>query len=232
MSINDPYNFGASSALRGYNPNLISNAPAAQSGGTMNMSDTERLAQLMQGNLSGQLDTSDKLAALSALLRSVGRGSQVSPQQALQQFQQQKMQEVQGKIQLEQLRKSAQRKAELDALKAQYVANAPNPQSARELQLMSDEDFSSFLREKNKPTQQSLEGIRAQLADLYGFGTPAYNQALKAYIERQQTFTGPGGGVYTQKPVTLPSLPTGTPQGAGVPNRAEVLAELKKRGVI
>jgi len=196
------------------------------------MTDAERLAQIMQGNLAGQLNSGDKLSALGALLKSVSRGSTTTPQQVIQGLQQQKMQEFQGKIQLEQLRKSAQRKAELDALKAQYVANAPNPQSARELQLMSDEDFSSFLREKNKPTQQSLEGIRAQLADLYGFGTPAYNQALKAYIERQQTFTGPGGGVYTQQPVTLPSLPTGTPQGAGVPNRAEVLAELKKRGVI
>jgi len=232
MNVNDPFGFMQSSSVRGYNPNLVSSVPAAPSANAANMSDTERLAQLMQGNLAGQLDKGDKLAALSVLLRSVGRGSQVSPQQALAQFQQQKMQEVQGRIQIEQLRKAAERKAQLDALKAEYVSNAPNPQAARELQLMSDEDFSAFLRERNKPTQQSLDGIRAQLADLYGFGTPQYNQALKAYIERQQTFAGPGGAVYTQQPVTLPALPTGQPQGTSAPNRAEVLAELKKRGVI
>lgn len=115
------------------------------------MSDTERLAQLMQGNFTGQLDTSDKLAALSALLRSVGRGSQVSPQQALQQFQQQKMQEVQGRIQMDQLRKQAEQQAQLNALKAEYIANAPDAQTARELQLMTPEDFSAFLRERRKP---------------------------------------------------------------------------------
>lgn len=196
------------------------------------MSDTERLAQLMQGNLSGQLDTSDKLAALSALLRSVGRGSQVSPQQALQQFQQQKMQEVQGRIQMDQLRKQAEQQSQLNALKAEYIANAPDAQTARELQLMTPEDFSAFLRERRKPQQQSLDGIRAQLADLYGFGTPEYNQALKSYIERPQTFAGPGGAVYTQQPVTLPALRTGQPQASRVPNRADVIAELRKRGVI
>jgi hypothetical protein len=173
------------------------------------MTDAEQLAQLMQGNLAGQLSGSDKLMALSALLRSVSRGRTQTPEQALQGFQQQKMQEVQGRIQIEQLRKAAERKAQLDALKAEYVSNAPNPQAARELQLMNEEDFSAFLRERNKPTQQSLDGIRAQLADLYGFGTPQYNQALKSYIERQQTFAGPGGAVYTQQPVTLPALPTG-----------------------
>ena len=199
---------------------------------TQPMTDAEQLAQIMQGNLAGQLNTGDKLSALGALLKSVSRGSQTSPQQVIQGLQQQKMQEVQGRLQLDQLRKAAERKAQLDALKAEYVSNAPNPQAARELQLMSDEDFSAFLRERNKPTQQSLDGIRAQLADLYGFGTPQYNQALKSYIERQQTFAGPGGAVYTQQPVTLPALPTGQPQGTTAPNRAEVLAELKKRGVI
>jgi len=117
------------------------------------MSDTERLAQLMQGNFSGQLDSSDKLAALSALLRSVGRGSQVSPQQALQQFQQQKMQEVQGRIQIDQLRKQAEQKAQLAAVKAQYISQLEqtNPQLARAVQLMNADDFAKLVIEQNKP---------------------------------------------------------------------------------
>lgn len=117
------------------------------------MSDTERLAQLMQGNFSGQLDSSDKLAALSALLRSVGRGSQVSPQQALQQFQQQKMQEVQGRIQIDQLRKQAEQQAQLAAVKAQYISQLEqtNPQLARAVQLMNADDFAKLVIEQNKP---------------------------------------------------------------------------------
>ena len=117
------------------------------------MSDTERLAQLMQGNFTGQLDTSDKLAALSALLRSVGRGSQISPQQALQQFQQQKMQEGQGRIQMDQLRKQAEQQAQLNAVRQQYISelSQTNPQLARAVQLMSADDFAKLIVEQNKP---------------------------------------------------------------------------------
>lgn len=181
MNVNDPFGFMQSSSVRGYNPNLVSSVPTAPSANAANMSDTERLAQLMQGNLAGQLDKGDKLAALSVLLRSVGRGSQVSPQQALAQFQQQKMQEVQGRIQIEQYRKAAERKAQLDALKAEYVSNAPNPQAARELQLMSDEDFSAFLRDRNKGESDTYLKRLGTLADLRK-NNPAMAKAYEALI--------------------------------------------------
>ena len=115
------------------------------------MSDAERLAQIMQGNLAGQLNTGDKLSALGALLKSVSRGSTTTPQQVIQGLQQQKLQEVQGRLQLDQLRKQAEQQAQLNALKAEYIANAPDAQTARELQLMTPEDFSAFLRERRKP---------------------------------------------------------------------------------
>lgn len=199
---------------------------------TQPMTDAEKMAQIMQGNLAGQLSGGDKLLALSALLGSVARGRTQTPDQVFQNIQQQKLQEVQGRLQIEQFRKQAERQAQLGALKAEYVANAPSPQAARELQLMNDEDFSAFLRERNKPTSQNLDGIRAQLADLYGFGTPEYNQALKSYIERLQTISGPGGSVFTQQPVSLPSLPGTTPKSVTPSNREKALAELKKRGAI
>lgn len=199
---------------------------------TQPMTDAEKMAQIMQGNLSGQLSGGDKLLALSALLGSVSRGRTQTPDQVFQNIQQQKLQEVQGRLQIEQFRKQAERQAQLGALKAEYVANAPNAQAARELQLMNDEDFSAFLRERNKPTSQNLDGIRAQLADLYGFGTPEYNQALKSYIERLQTISGPGGSVFTQQPVSLPALPGTKPKSATPSNREKALAELKKRGAI
>jgi hypothetical protein len=193
---------------------------------------TNRLLQIMGGNLAGTLSGGEKLSALGALLKSVSRGSQQSPQDVLRAVQSQKMQEVQSALQIQEFRKQAQRQAQLGALKAEYVASAPNEQAAREFQLMSDEDFSAFLRERNKPTSQNLDGIRAQLADLYGFGTPEYNQALKSYIERLQTISGPGGSVFTQQPVSLPALPGITPKSVTPVNREKALAELKKRGAI
>lgn len=124
-----------------------------------NMSDAEQLAQLMQGNLKGQLSSADKLSALGALLKSVSRGSTTSPAQVIQNVQAQKMQEVQGRIQIEQLRQQAQRQAQLDAVKQQYIAQLEqtNPQLARAVQLMSAEDFAKLIIEQNKPqTPQRL----------------------------------------------------------------------------
>lgn len=118
---------------------------------TQPMTDADQLAQLMQGNLAGQLSSGDKLTALSALLRSVSRGRTQNPEQVVQGIQQQKMQEVQGRIQIEQFRKAAERKAQLDAMKAQYVANVKDPQMARAIQLMSEDDFGKFIIEQSKP---------------------------------------------------------------------------------
>jgi len=156
---------------------------------TQPMTDAEQLAQIMQGNLAGQLNTGDKLSALGALLKSVSRGSQTSPQQVIQGLQQQKMQEVQGRLQLDQLRKAAERKAQLDALKAEYVSNAPNAQAARELQLMNEEDFSAFLRERNKPqgmdyTSQARGLIEAGIAP----GTPAFQAARQVMLGTPTAF--------------------------------------------
>jgi hypothetical protein len=226
--------FLSSKAVQGYSPQFLDTGVEASAPMASAQSPdlTNRLLQIMGGNLSGTLSGGEKLSALGALLKSVSRGSQASPQDVVRNIQQQKLQEVQGRLQIEQFRKQAERQAQLGALKAEYVANAPSPQAARELQLMNDEDFSAFLRERNKPTSQNLDGIRAQLADLYGFGTPEYNQALKSYIERLQTISGPGGSVFTQQPVSLPALPGTAPKGVTPSNREKALAELKKRGAI
>jgi hypothetical protein len=123
------------------------------------MSDAEQLAQIMQGNLGGQLTGGDKLLALSALLRSVSRGRTQTPEQVFQSIQQNKAQEVQSRIQIEQLRKQAEQQAQLGAVKAQYIAQLEqtNPQLARAIQLMSADDFAKLVIEQNKPqTPQRL----------------------------------------------------------------------------
>lgn len=128
------------------------------------MTDAEKMAQIIQGNLSGQLSGSDKLLALSSLLRSVSRGRTQNPEQAFQNIQQQKLQEVQGRLQIEQFRKQAEQKAKMDAAKAQYVAQLEqtNPQLARAVQLMSADDFAKLIIEQNKakdPTRLAFDPL-------------------------------------------------------------------------
>lgn len=117
------------------------------------MTDAERLAQIMQGNLAGQLNSGDKLSALGALLKSVSRGSTTTPQQVIQGLQQQKLQEVQGRIQLDELKKQAERQTQLNAVRQQYISelSQTNPQLARAIQLMPADDFAKLIIEQNKP---------------------------------------------------------------------------------
>lgn len=151
---------------------------------TQPMTDAEQMAQIMQGNLSGQLSGGDKLLALSSLLRSVSRGRTQTPDQVFQNIQQQKLQEVQGRLQIEDFRKKAEQQAQLGALKAQYVASAPNAQAARELQLMNDQDFSAFLRERNKPSEREYAATSAE-REAVSLGLKPGSDAYKAYITQR-----------------------------------------------
>lgn len=156
MALNTRY-FTPRTDLTANFPNTAAPAPAQ-------MSDTERLMQLLQGNLKGQLDKSDKLMALSGLLRSVSRGRTQTPEQVLQNIQQQKLQEVQGRLQIDQLRKQAEQQAQLGAVKAQYIAQLEqtNPQLARAVQLMSADDFAKLVIEQNKaqaPTRLAFDTL-------------------------------------------------------------------------
>jgi hypothetical protein len=116
------------------------------------LTDAEKLAQVMGGNLSGTLTSADKLMGLSALLKSVSRGSQTTPQQAIAQIQQQKSAELQNRLTIDQARKNAEQQAQLKTVKAEYVAQLQktNPQLARAVQFMSSDDFAKLIIEQNK----------------------------------------------------------------------------------
>ena len=228
-----PPSFLTSRAVQGYSPQFLDTgveAPAPVAG-AQSPDLTNRLLQIMGGNLAGTLSGGEKLSALGALLKSVSRGSQSSPQQVLQSIQQQKMAEVQNALQIQELRKQAQRQAQTEAYRNELVGAEQDPKRKAFLRIASADaiDKIAALQFESK---DNLDGIRAQLADLYGFGTPEYNQALKSYIERVQTISGPGGSVFTQQPVSLPALPGITPKSVTPVNREKALAELKKRGAI
>lgn len=128
------------------------------------LTDAEKLAQVMGGNLSGTLTGTDKLMGLSALLKSVARGSQTTPQQAIAQLQQQKSAELQNRITIDQARKSAEKQAELNAVKTQYVTELEktNPQLARAVRIMSADNFEKLIIEQNKakdPTRLAFDAL-------------------------------------------------------------------------
>jgi hypothetical protein len=116
------------------------------------LTDAEKLAQVMGGNLKGTLTSADKLMGLSALLKSVSRGSKTTPQEAIAQIQQQKSAELQNRLTIDQARKNAEQQAQLKTVKAEYVAELQktNPQLARAVQFMTADDFAKLIIEQNK----------------------------------------------------------------------------------
>ena len=124
--------------------------PAQSAGG---MTDLEQLTKLMQGNLSDSLSTGDKLMALSGLLGSVARGSRTTPQEVMAQLQQQKVNEVQGRLQLEQLRKQAADQADMNAKWTALVDQTSDPQMKRYLLALPASERGSVLREFLKPVE-------------------------------------------------------------------------------
>jgi len=161
-----PPSFMSSRAVQGYSPQFLdtgTQAPAPMAG-AQSPDLTNRLLQIIGGNLAGTLSGGEKLSALGALLKSVSRGSQQSPQDVLRAVQSQKMQEVQGALQIQELRKQAALKAETDALKAEYVKEAAqtNPQLARAIALMTPGEFSKLIIEQNKakdPTRLAFDTL-------------------------------------------------------------------------
>ena len=176
---------------------------------------TNRLLQIMSGQLGGTLTGGEKLSALGALLKSVSRGSQTSPQEVMRSIQREKMAEVQGALQIQQLRKAAAEKAQSDALKAEYVSqlSQSDPQLAKAIALMSPEKFSDFIIQQNKEPQLSSYGRRI----VESFGVKPGSEAFKALMAYQLSLP------------TTEVTPTGTTTYAGLnPYATSVDASGKK----
>jgi hypothetical protein len=146
----------------GFNPLGIFGGPTDAT--AKPLTDAEKLAQVMGGNLKGTLTSADKLMGLSALLKSVSRGSKTTPQEAIAQIQQQKSAELQNRLTIDQARKNAEQQAQLKTVKAEYVAQLQktNPQLARAVQFMSSDDFAKLIIEQNKakdPTRLAFDTL-------------------------------------------------------------------------
>ena len=107
-------------------------APQAAPQAAAGSDSLAQMLRIMSGDLSS-LGTGDKLMALSGLLRSAtrsGRRAGLTPQQVLGQVQQQQLQRIQGRVQVEQLRAAeAQRQQQAQAM-SRFVATLPPDKQA------------------------------------------------------------------------------------------------------
>lgn len=128
---------------------------------------TNRLLQVMAGNLGGTLSGGEKLSALGALLKSVSRGSQTSPQDVVRGIQQQKMAEVQGALQIQQLRKRAGEAAKREALREDLLSKAKTDEERAQIRILSDESLDKFALQRLEQKAPDMEAKQKQLATYY-----------------------------------------------------------------
>lgn len=128
---------------------------------------TNRLLQIMSGQLGGTLSGGEKLSALGALLKSVSRGSQTSPQDVVRGIQQQKMAEVQGALQIQELRKAASQEAQRQLLREDLLAKASTDEERARIRILSGENLEKYAlqRLENKPPE--MEAKRKQFEEYY-----------------------------------------------------------------
>lgn len=186
-------------ARTGYNPQFLDNSPvsgaAAATPATGGQSDlTNRLLQIMSGNLGGTLSSGDKLSALGALLKSVSRGSQTSPQDVVRGIQQQKMAEVQGALQIQELRKAAAEKAQREGFIAQASSRITDPAERDFFMSLTDKGKEEYLIKKMSPRDYGATGAEREAVSL---GLKPGSDAFKAYITERygqpQYITTPQG---------------------------------------
>lgn len=217
----DPFSFSQSRAVRGYSPQFLDTAPDAASATPGASTDlTNRLLQIMSGQLGGTLSGGERLSALGALLKSVSRGSQTSPQQVMQSLQQQKLQQVQGAMQIQELRKAAAEKAQYEQLRANLIAQATDPQekaylaiaSPKALDQIAAQRFDRGGEDQTLKSLMTLGKLRATNPNL----AKAYEAARFAPIMQGSLETG----IY--------SVPRSIPAYTIDP---DLLAEMQRRGL-
>jgi len=161
--------FLQSRAARGYSPQFLNTGTQAETpmAGGQSPDLTNRLLQVLSGQLGGTLTGGEKLSALGALLKSVSRGSQTSPQQVLQSIQQQKLGEVQGALQIQELRKTATEKALRDQQREQLLANAKTDEERAQIRILSDAGVEKYALQRLENKAPDMEAKQKQLATYF-----------------------------------------------------------------
>jgi hypothetical protein len=161
-----PYDFINSQAVRNYRPNLMTSTPMAQA--QPEAPDlTNRMLEILGGNFGGTLSSGERLSALGALLKSVSRGSQTSPQQVMQAIQQQKLGQVQGALQVQELRRQAAEKANATQIRERLLANAKTEEERDQIRLLDDAGLQQFALKRLENKTPEMETKQRQLATYY-----------------------------------------------------------------
>lgn len=213
-----------SKALQGYNPQFLDTAPTATPA-TGPQDLTNRLLQIMAGNLGGTLSSGEKLSALGALLKSVSRGSQTSPQQVMQQVQQQKMQEVQGALQIQELRKTAAEKAQYEKLRNDLINQAQDPQEKAYLAIASPKALDQIAANRFDKGQGDIYMDRLATYEKLKATDPARARVYWNLINRPQIEGSIETGLFRSY---FPEPDLGGDQGVD----PDLVAEAKRRGII
>jgi len=179
----------------------------------------DRFSNVAGGNLSGELSTSDKLIALSQLMRSMtrsGRRAGLTPGDVIQNLQAQKATELQNKMQIEQLRKQAAEDAQASALKNQYLSRISDPKTREELSMLPASDLNKIIVEEYTGGNKVLSGYGKRLVDLgYTPGTAEFQQGMSKLMSQGRYTTTPEGwsfvpGVNLPAPTSTPTPPVAT----------------------
>lgn len=185
------------------------------------MDNTTQLLNLIGGNLSGSLTTSDKLAGLSALMRSVTRGGRaagLTPEAAISQLQQQKITEVQNRMQVQQLRAQAEQEAQLRALRDEYVASLPADQQAA-AKILPLSAFQDILKKRLESQGDYASAVGKEYQDRVRLQGKAAADAWLALQGEKLVPVAAGGAVYRGSDLMLgapaPSGVTFTPVTSG-----------------
>lgn len=136
-----------------------------------------QLTKLLGGDLSGSLTGGDKLLALAALMRSAtrsGRRAGLTPQQVMGQLQQQKVAEVQNRMQIEQLRAAeAQRQRQVQMVN-EYAGALEDPQQRAALMALGPEEAAKKISEvafRPRQVQQIVTDDKGETRLVFGDGT-------------------------------------------------------------
>ena len=203
--------------------------PVGVKGDASAIDDTQSsmLESLASGDISGSLSSGDKLIALGALLKSVSRGSKTTPQEVMQNLQASKLQEMQNKIQLQQLRAERERKARLKPIVERAAGIGPAGASGQPL--MPEDLFAlsaQALAEGDPELAKALREQAAGIAQYTGAGvmTTAFaGSAGKAAFDMIKG-TRPDGTPFELPRFRAEGYPTAaawvaaqTPSGGGAP---------------
>lgn len=171
------------------------------------------LEKLAGGDISGSLTGGDKLIALGALLKSVSRGSKTTPQEVMQNLQQSKLQEMQTKVQLQQLKAERDRKAQLKPIYAK--ATGAGPTDANGQPIMPEDLYALAAQALALGDLEGAKALREQAAGIaqntgQGVLATAFGSNVAKAAYDMVKGTRPDG-----TPIELPRW-----QAAGAPNAA------------